>query len=273
MAKKRRKKSAKSLWAMAGEFLRFSSWLFLKALPLFLFAALGGVLWVGIREALYADSYLSVQKITVKPGEELSALHLERLNERLLGKNILQLDIRRVSQELERDPQIRTARVRKVLPFELAVEIEKRVPFAFLRLPGRGLYGLVSEDGMILDFVPERGISGLTLEALGLGIVHAEVGRRVRIPGFEEAVKFSREFQNHLLARYEKVAKLGLDHLGNLTITLEHGPAIRLGRRPHEKWAALEQILPLLEGQGRAKIDYIDLQFDNVIIKHKRGVR
>jgi hypothetical protein len=124
---------------------------------------------------------------------------------------------------------------------------------------------------MILSLVSEREVSGLTVEALDLGIVQPAVGKKVQIQGFEEAAQFTEEFQNHILARYENIKKLGLDHLGNVTITLGQGPAIRLGRRPREKWEALEKILPLLEGQEREKIDYIDLQFENVIIKHKRG--
>lgn len=261
------------MWGSAALGMRLSGPFLMRAFPFFLILVAGGILWVGIRGALYADSYLSIQKITVKPPETLSAKHLERLNERLLGKNILKLDIQRISKELERDPGIQKARVRKVLPSELEIQIEKRKPFAFLRLPGKSVYGLVSEDGMILDLVPQRDASGLIVEAVDLGMREPVVGKKIQVRGFEDAVQFSKEFQGHILARYETITKISLDHLGNTTITLGPGPALRLGREPTEKLAALEQVLPLLEGQGRSKIDYIDLQFENVIIKHKRGVR
>ena len=275
MAKKKRKKNGngKRIWAPLGTGIWLCGQFLLKAFPFFLILVAGGALWAGIRGALYADSYLSIQKITVKPQEALTSQHLQRLNERLLGKNILALDIQKFSKELERDPEIRRARFRKLLPFELEIEIERRFPFAFLRFPGKNSYGLVSDDGMILGMVPERNVSGLVVEPLDLGVQEPAVGKKLRIQGFDETVKFADEFQNHVLTRYETLTKIGLDHLGNATITLGQGPEIRLGRRPTEKLNALEQILPLLEGQGREKIAYIDLQFENVIIKHKRGVK
>ncbi len=275
MAKKRRKKSGKGpgIGTALAAGVKLSAQFVVKAFPFFLLLVAAAALGFGIRSALYADSYLSIQKIAVKPPEALAVKHLERLKERLLGKNILALDIQSVAEELERDPEIRTARVHKLLPFELEIEIEKRAPFAFLRLPGKGAYGIISEDGMILDTVPERNVSGLIVEASDLGVGNPSAGKKVEIRGLEDAVKFSGEFQNHILARYETLTKIDLDHLGNATITLGRGPAVRLGRRPTEKLAALEQVLPLIEGQGREKIDYIDLEFENVIIKHKRGVK
>jgi hypothetical protein len=89
--------------------------------------------------------------------------------------------------------------------------------------------------------------------------------------GFQEALKFLEIFWAHEMSKRETVTKISLDRLGNVTVTLGSGPELRLGRRPEERMAALEKITPLLESGERSAVEYIDLQFDNVIVKRKPG--
>ena len=123
---------------------------------------------------------------------------------------------------------------------------------------------------MILDVPAQPNPSAVLVEAFESGIREPRTGKSFKNRGFLEAMKFLKSFRAHPLAGREKVTRIGLDHLGNVTVTLGDGPQIRLGPRPLERLEALEKIAPLLQEGEREQISYIDLQFDQVIVKRKK---
>ena len=271
MGKRKRKKSGRGKgFSKIASFLGETFHLFFRVFP---FVALGlilGLLFFGVRRVLYADSSLTVQKIMVDPIDGLSSTERQSLESRLLGKNILKIDVHRVAKELEKDPEIQIARVTRHLPSLLQIEVEKRKPIAFIQLSPRGSFGLISEDGMILDVVRDHNTSLVLVEAYGLDKKEPHMGLKVKQKGFQEAMKFLKAFWEHPLAHQETVTKMSLDHLGNVSVILGSGPEIRLGRQPFETLGSIEKIIPLLEGENRKGIEYVDLQFDNVIVKRKK---
>ena len=62
---------------------------------------------------------------------------------------------------------------------------------------------------------------------------------------------------------------LMLDKFGNMSIRPIDGPEIRLGRKPMDKLEFLDKIVQLLNQQNRRDIEYVDLQFDNMIVKRR----
>ncbi len=271
MGKKRRGKKGGGIQAI-GQFFVFSFGILMRALPFFVLIAAGGAIFMGVRDALYADSNLSIQKVVVEPSDALAREQLVRLESKLLGKNMLQADISGLSAELEKSPAIMSAKIVKHFPADIYVEIQKRVPVAFIRYRAGGAFGVISEDGMILNTVAEREASGLIIEASGFGSDPA-IGQMVKQRGFFEAVKFLKVYQKQAIARYEPITKIIIDAVGNVNVILKQGPELRLGRRPADRLPAVEKITPLLESENRKNIDYIDLQFDNVVVKQKRGVK
>lgn len=227
-------------------------------------------MFFGVREALYADSTLSIGRIVVEPADALSAARRKELDERFLGKNILRVNLEKIARELEANPEIRTARVTRRMPALLKIQIEARKPVALIRFSPRGPLGLISEDGVILDVLPQPAASLIIFEAFDAGIRQPKFGDRFRHPGFLEAVKFLKAFWGHPLARLETVTKITLDSFGNVTVTLRGDLQVRLGRRPAERFSAMEKVVPLLEREDRKQIEYVDLQFDSVIVKRKR---
>ena len=271
--KKRRKNSKGNPFAALASFLGGAVRFLLKVCPLFILIFISGTLLIKVRGLLYADPNLAIQKITVDPSESLSVAQHEHLEQSLLGKNILQTDIKKVSRDLKKDPNIQEVRVVKHLPSELGVSVIRRKPAAFIRFSPKGNFGVISEDGVILDVVSEHDASGFYMEAFGLGVDEPHLGDRLRAPGFAEALEFKKAFEQQPMAHFEAITKMTLDHLGNVKMVLGQGPEVRLGRRLLERMDQIEKIIPLLEGEARKKIDYVDLQFDNVIVKQKRGIK
>ncbi len=273
MAKRKNKKNgSRKGGSLTGFFLQTTRFL-LKVCPSFILIFALGMVFVGVREALYADPHLAVQKIVLEPSQSLSNNQREHLEQSLLGKNIIKLDIQRISNDLEKDPRIKNARVVKRLPSELGIEVNRRKPAVFVRLSPKGNFGVVAEDGMVLEVVGEKDIADVWIEAFASGLNEPMIGQRIRTRGFQEALRFKKAFEAHPIARYERIEKMILDPLGNLKVMMGQGLEVRLGRKASERMEALEKMVPLLAGEERKKIEYVDLQFDNVIVKQKRGVK
>lgn len=269
MAKKKRKKNSSGGFASFGKLFGQSFRVLLKSLPMLLVIFAGGAFFMGVRSALYADYNLTVQKITVDPAQALSNLQRERLDSQILGKNILSTDLKLIAQNLEKDASIQNVKVSRRLPSEIFIEVQKRKPLAFIRFAVTQTYGVISEDGMILDAVEPQAATGLIIEAPAIGVQRPSIGQKLQYRGFHEAVKFLNAYQQHPLSSQEPVTRILLDHLGNVNIILKEGPEIRLGRSPSQRVASFHKILPLLEGEMRKKIAYIDLQYDDVVVKQK----
>ncbi len=270
MAKKKRKKSSKNFFSGIFSLIGGTFRLLLKVTPVVAIALIIGFGFFGVKKALYADSALSIQKIVITPNDSLPASKQQQVESKWLGKNILKLDLKKIAKDLEQDPNVRVAEVTRHLPAILKVEIQKRTAAVYIQLAPRGLYGVISEDGVILDVVKESNPSLVLIEAYGGDQKEPKTGMRVKQRGYSEAIKFLKAFWNHALSRRETVSKMSLDHLGNLTIFLGGGPEVRLGRHPSDRLEAFERIETLLEKESRTQIEYVDLQFDNVIVKRKK---
>jgi cell division septal protein FtsQ len=271
MAKKRKRsgkggKMFSSLFSGIGAFFKFS----LKVIPIFFLVFMAGGLFMGVRAALYRDTSLAIQKIKVEPPEALAPAQRDMLETALSGRNILKVDISKVANSLEQDPWIQSARVVKSLPSTLVFKIQRREPIGFLRLAPGGPLALVSADGTVLDDAAVKTADGLIIEAVEPDVKSASKGFHVTARGFQECVKFLQAFEKHPMAQYEKVTFLSYDRIGNVDVMLGKGPRIRLGRRPAEVIPSFEKIMALLQGPDRDKIEYIDLQFDNVIVKQRK---
>ncbi len=270
MAKKKRnqKKAGKGNGFLG--FIGGAALALLRILPVVILGAGFGWLCLGVRNALYADPNLAIQKIEVTPADSLLPEQRQMLENRWVGKNIMTVDLKKISENLKKDPAIQTARVTKYLPSKLGIEVERRQPIACIQLAPQGNCGLISQDGMILSVIPPKTAPGLVIEAFEAGARDPKMGGRLEVRGFREAVEFVTLLREQEFAKYEPLSRVSIDHIGNVGIHFADGPQIRLGRRPVDSLRSLEKVIPLLKREDRTKIEYVDLQFDNVIVKRKR---
>ncbi len=242
----------------------------LRSIPfLLIFCAFGGI-FIGVRDALYADPSLSIQKVEVSPADSLSIEQRTKLDSMLLGQNIMTVDLRKAARTLEKDPGVQNAKVVKHMPSKIGVEIVRRKAVACIQFAPQGNCGLVSDDGVILDVISFKNATGLILEAFETTKREPQIGMRPEVRGFYQSMKFMKAYEELELARFEPLTRIAVDHLGNVSIILGNGPQIRLGRRPVECIKSLDKVIPLLKSEERSKIEYVDLQYDNVIVKRKK---
>lgn len=267
--KKRSKAFKFSFFPELGHWIVGSVKVMLRLLPVTGILLLGALVLMGVKNGLYADSGLTVHRIEVNPPEALPQPALKKLESMLFGKNILRVDLSKVAHELEKDPEIQRAELRRHFPSLIQVEVTRRTPIAFIRYSPKGNWGLVSEDGTVLSVTPKADASLCLMEAFALGKNEPRVGEKVKSSGFHAAVAFLKAFWQHPLSSQETITKIGIDTAGQITVTFGAGPQIRMGRKPLERLDTLQRVAYLLESDERLKIDYIDLQFDNVLVKRK----
>jgi hypothetical protein len=266
----RKKKSSSSLtWKAVKGLFRLLTQGIVKGTPFALVALIGFAIFWAIREELYADPGLQIQAIEVVPHGSLSEARLKELQKRYFGRNLLRVSVKEVARFIEEDPKIREARVTRELPKALRVEIKERVPFAQLQFAPKGSYFSVAEDAVFLDEGEGRNKNLLLVELFEVPDPEPRKGKRLPLPGFEEGVKVARAFWGHPISKSETLEKLRLDRLGNVALVLKDGPELRLGRDPMGKFFLLESVNSLLKGPERRSIIYMELQYNDIVVKKK----
>ena len=245
---------------------RFIRWF----LPIAILCALFFLGFSRVREALYADSALNVRQIKITPEGFIPAALKAELDKQWLGTNIFFADVHKISAFLVRDPSVLKADTVKKFPSTLDVQITPRHPFARVSYSKGGPSAILSEDGVVLSLLDAQSeFAGPFLDAFESKWKAPVKGKWQGPKGLEQAVAFYRQFQYHPLAATEKITRMNVDYLGNLTVTLGTGPEVKLGRHPVEFLNSLHKLDPILDPAERSKIQYVDLQFEDVIVKKR----
>jgi len=244
-----------------------------KILPLVIFAALIFVLFTGVKKILYADPALNVKSVRLFPADSLTVSQKQLIESKLLGKNIVILNLKKYAALLEKEPEVLKVRLQKVLPESVYAYVEKRRPIALVQLRPGGTYGISAQDGMIMSTHNERDQSLVLIKAYASKAATPNMGSFVKVPGFEQAVQFIIRFWDQPISKKESIAELSLDPHGSLSMVLEGGPLVKLGKKPVDEVQVLSKLIPILENAERADIDYIDLQFNPIAVKKKSDKR
>jgi len=271
MGKKKFRKGKKGWFFSAiGAVVRGLSWLFLKLLPAAVIVAI--LVYVGfvVKKGLCEDRWLRVQEIRVVPPDALSPQGIRMLEDKILGKNILLLDLKKISDTIELGPGAQSVRVVREMPTTIRIEIQKRRPIANVQLRPGGPYGIAAEDGYIIEVRPVLDPAWILVEDFSEPFKEPRTGLRLQNKGFAEALRFMKVFRRHELSRRETVTRVSLDPNGYVTIRLGEGPDFKLGRKASESMTSLTNAVYLLRTEPRENIEYMDLQYDRVAVKRKQ---
>lgn len=270
MSKKKNKKGKRGGFFYAvGALFRGILWLVWKLLPLAII--LGLLVYAGfeVKEALCQDRWLKVQEIRVIPPDVLSAQSIRMLEDKILGKNILLLDLHKIAGTIELGPGAQSVRVIREMPSTVRIEIQKRRPIANVQLRPGGPYAIVAEDGYIIESRPASDPAWILVEDFSEPIKEPRIGARIQNKGFAEALKFLALYRKNELARRETVTRVKLDPYGNVAVRLGEGPDFQLGRKASERVPFLSKAIYLFQTEPRENIEYMDLQYDRVAVKRK----
>ena len=270
MAKKKFRKGKKGgFFSGVGVIFNGIIWLLWKLLPV---AVIAGVLVYSgfvIKKTLCEDRWLRVQEIRVVPPDVLSPQSIRTLEDKILGKNILMLDLHKIAGTIELGPGAQSVQVVREMPSTIRIEIQKRRPIANVQLRPGGSYAIVADDGYIIENRPALDPAWILIEDFSEPFKEPRIGARLQNKGFAEALHFMKAFRKHELARQETVTRITLDPYGIVTIRLGEGPDFQLGRRASERLSFLTKAVYLFKTEPRENIEYMDLQYDRVAVKRK----
>lgn len=270
MSRKKIRKTRKgNFFSAIGNFFWGIGWVLWKALPWVILAGLVVLAGFQVKKALCEDRFLKVQEIKVVPPDALSPKSIRALEEKILGKNILLLDLKRIANQIELGPGAQSVRVIREMPSVLRIAIQKRKPIANVQFRTGGVWAIVSEDGYVIDIQRESDPAWILMEDHGEPVKEPRIGMRLQNRGFFETLRFLSIYRFHDLARTEKVTRVILDPYGGVTLCLGEGPNFQLGRKPSEKLSMLVKALYLFKTEPRENFEYIDLQYDRVVVKRK----
>jgi hypothetical protein len=271
MSKKKNKKGKfGGLFGWVGSFFAFLVRMLVKMIPLafvvaaFLFGAFG------IKKILLADTHLRVQEVRLVPADVLSPQSLRILEGKILGKNILSIDLKKIASQIELGPGAQSVRVIREMPSTIRIEIRKRKPAASVLFRPGGNYGIVADDGVIIATTAMLDPAWIFIEDFSEPYKEPKIGARIQNKGFGEALRFLELYNSRDISRKEKITRVTLDAYGNVTVRLGEGPDFQLGRRPSEKIGMIPQAIYLFKNEPRENVEYMDLQFDRVAVKRKQ---
>jgi len=216
---------------------------------------------VGVRSVtrLAQRPEFALKHIDVRGAQRTAPDEIARGLEPFVGANLFQLDLHGIESEVRRNPWVRDASVRRILPASLRVAVTERTPAALAVIDG--LAHLVDETGFVIGPAQAGNADDLPvligLDRASDGALAAELARGVRIVGRlrREAAPFAEGISEIDLSRPDRVA----------VRTVAPGPAILLDPSAVERnvMAYLELRAEIEDRLGT--VEYVDLRWDGRI--------
>ena len=236
--------------------------------------ALAGFLFA-VFDYAYTSERFKLRSIGCIGCKQVDGAALESALRPMLPDNVLMIDLAKVRKRVEAEAWVKRAEVRRVLPGDLAIYVEERVPSVILELGGD--LNLADEDGILLDrYSPKhgkldvpvfRGLMGENVEAYRMyqeeNTARVQLGRRM----IDELEAASPAFTR-------SISEVDVSDRSNVRILLVDDTAeISLGDRDFLKRyrMLLSNVAKYHELKAEyAEISSIDLRFDGQIIYRPR---
>lgn len=197
---------------------------------------------------------------TLTPVQAFKFCELQR------GENLVTLDLVNVQEMIKsRHPEFKEVRVRRVLPNRIEVLLKRRTPIAQIVFSSR--YVQVDRNLVILPGASPMPFRNLTiLEGVPVPVEGLLVGVTVRDAATIKALKLADLVKRSNLLRGHELTKVDIGDPKNISLTVDGDIDIRIGSTHLvERLKILDQTLKTIQ-LDRAKIRYIDLRFDDVVI-------
>jgi cell division protein FtsQ len=194
---------------------------------------------------------LAIDDVTVSGVVYADAGAIDEVVDDAVGESLLTIDTGALAERFEAIPWVKRAEVRRAWPPGIVVDLSERRPLAAYYAPDRR-YRVIDSDGVVLATV-----DGNPIDLVGIGGIGPAVAPGDTVPeAYRGAAAVIAAFPDELRAR---VAAVGLDDDGNLTLALAPAGEVLLGP-PDEVRAKLVAVLTLLRGVDPASVGRLDVR-------------
>ena len=212
----------------------------------------------------------NVNEMNLVGQKRLSSEELNSWIGPIIGENIFQLELDKISQRLVEHAWVQSASARRIFPQGIYVELKERTPFAKVQL---GQVYVMDNYGVLLG--TEVGDANKLPTITGIKAQNFKLGSNVADEEIIRGLKMM-----HSLNQLSMFEKNPIDnvHIGSRSrITFStHNQDIKIHMRPEiaaESFQNLVLALDVIE-KNEQDLSYIDLSFKNrVIVKHRKEAK
>lgn len=204
--------------------------------------------------------YFNINKVNVTDNSKMLHDELTKLTEKLYNKNSIYIDSNEIKEFIEKDIRVESATVEKKSLGEIDIDVKEK-DLAYYAVIGKNIY-LTDKEGRIFAYLNEKEVEGVPFI----------------IANNEEEIKEISEFLNEIsdLAIFKKISQIYKVNDKEFIIILTDGVKIKTNRvkdndeiskeKENKRYLIAEQLY--FNMSKERKIDYIDLRFNDYIIKY-----
>lgn len=204
--------------------------------------------------------YFNINKVNITDNSKMLQNELTKLDEKLYNKNIIYLDSNEIKDFLERDVRVESAVVQKRSLGEIFIDVKEK-DLSYYAVIGKNIY-LTDKKGKIFAYLNEKEVEKVPF------IIASD----------KEEVEEISEFLNEIsdLAIFKKISQIYKIKGKEFVIILADGVKIKTNgidsddevnkEKESKRYLIAEQLY--FNMSKEKKIDYIDLRFNDYIIKY-----
>ena len=237
----------------------------LRSLPYALSLTTLGCLFGGVVVYAVGSPTFELQSVNVLNMGTMTPMQAFRFSELQPGENLIHLNLVNVQQVIKRNhPEFKEVRVRRVLPNRVEILLKRRTPVAqalFSR------YVQVDKDLVVLPGSATAPFRNLTvIEGSPIPKEGLYVGATLSDPASQKALWLMEAIKRSGVLRKHTLTKIDIADPRNFSLIVDGSLEIKIGNSHFiERLKILDQTLKTLDLDS-AKIRYIDLRFDDIVV-------
>ena len=204
--------------------------------------------------------YFNINKVVIQENTKMLQAELTKLSEKLYNKNIIYIDSNEIKEFLEKDVRVEDVTITKKSLGEISIDVKEK-DLSYYAVIGKNIY-LVDKDGVIFAYLNEKAVEEVPFI----------------VANSEDEIKEMTNFLNEIsdLAIFKKISQVYKIKDKEFVIILTDGVKIKTNRiedndeinkeKQNKRYLIAEQLY--FNMSKERKIDYIDLRFNDYIIKY-----
>ena len=214
--------------------------------------------------------HFNVNEMNLVGQKRLSSEELKSWIGPIIGKNIFQLELDKISQRLVEHAWVQSASARRVFPQGISVELKERTPFAKVQLDQ--VY-VMDNYGVLLG--TEVGDANKLPTITGIKAKNFKLGSNVANEEIIRGLKMMHSLNQLAMFENNQIDNVHINSRSRITFST-HNRDTKIHMRPEiarEGFKNLVLALDAIEKKGQG-LSYIDLSFKNkIVVKHRKEVK
>ena len=205
-------------------------------------------------------NYFNINQVNITDNSKMLQNELTELSKKIYNKSAIYVDSNDIKEFIEKDVRVESAIVEKNSLGEITIDVKEK-DLVYYAVIGKNIY-LVDKEGRIFAYLNEKEVEGVP----------------IIIANNEEEIKEISDFLNEIsdLAIFKKISQIYKVKDKEYIIILADGVKIKTNRikdsndeinkeKENKRYVVAEQLYFNISKEK--KIDYIDLRFNDYIIK------